>query len=126
MDSAKDYKCPRLKYLFQVPFANSMWQLILPHFGLGLGLGVVDSSLMPLLAKLVEDRHVGAYGSVFAVSQTAVSLAYGLGPLCGGILVENIGFPMVMRGLGVINILYTPLLLYLANACSKDAAAVSF
>ena len=103
-----------------------MWQLILPHFGLGLGLGVVDSSLMPLLAKLVEDRHVGAYGSVFAVSQTAVSLAYGLGPLCGGILVENIGFPMVMRGLGVINILYTPLLLYLANACSKDAAEVSF
>ena len=119
-------KSTLLKYLFQVPFANSMWQLILPHFGLGLGLGVVDSSLMPLLAKLVEDRHVGAYGSVFAVSQTAVSLAYGLGPLCGGILVENIGFPMVMRGLGVINILYTPLLLYLANACNKDAADVSF
>ena len=125
-DSANARKSTRLKYLFQVPFANSMWQLILPHFGLGLGLGVVDSSLMPLLAKLVEDRHVGAYGSVFAVSQTAVSLAYGLGPLCGGILVENIGFPMVMRGLGVVNILYTPLLLYLASACSKDTADVSF
>ena len=103
-----------------------MWQLILPHFGLGLGLGVVDSSLMPLLAKLVEDRHVGAYGSVFAVSQTAVSLAYGLGPFCGGVLVEKIGFPMVMRGLGIINILYTPLLLYLANTSSKDLPEVSF
>ena len=103
-----------------------MWQLILPHFGLGLGLGVVDSSLMPLLAKLVEDRHVGAYGSVFAVSQTAVSLAYGLGPLCGGVLAEKVGFPLVMRGVGIINILYTPLLLYLAKACSNNMPEVSF
>ena len=92
-----------------------MWELVVPHFGLGLGLGVVDSSLMPLLAKLVEDRHVGAYGSVFAVSQTAVSLAYGIGPLCGGVLAEHFGFPMVMRAVGLINILYSPILFYLAK-----------
>ena len=92
-----------------------MWQLVVPHFGLGLGLGVVDSSLMPLLAKLVEDRHVGAYGSVFAVSQTAVSLAYGIGPLGGGFLAEHFGFPMVMRVVGLINILYSPILFYLAK-----------
>ena len=103
-----------------------MWQLILPHFGLGLGLGVVDSSLMPLLAKLVEDRHVGAYGSVFAVSQTAVSLAYGIGPLCGGALAENVGFPTVMRGLGIINILYSPMLLYLAKTNNQGSPEVCF
>ena len=100
-----------------------MWQLVVPHFGLGLGLGVVDSSLMPLLAKLVEDRHVGAYGSVFAVSQTAVSLAYGIGPLCGGFLAERFGFPMVMRVVGLINILYSPVLFYLANTNHRGRCA---
>ena len=104
--------------------AKSMWQLTLPHFGLGLGLGVVDSSLMPLLAKLVEDRHVGAYGSVFAVSQTAVSLAYGIGPLFGGLLVERVGFPAVMRGLGLLNIVYSPALLYLAKTNNQGSLEV--
>ncbi len=61
-----------------------MWDLVLPHFGLGLGIGVVDSSLMPMLATLVdEEGHGSAYGSVYSIAQTAVSLAYGLGPLLG-------------------------------------------
>ena len=100
-----------------------MWQLVVPHFGLGLGLGVVDSSLMPLLAKLVEDRHVGAYGSVLAVSQTAVSLAYGIGPLCGGFFDERFGFPMVMRVVGLIKILYSPVLFYLAKPNHRGRCA---
>ena len=108
----------------QVPLAKSIWQLTLPHFGLGLGLGIVDSSLMPLLAKLVGDRHIGAYGSVYAVAQTAVSLAYGIGPLLGGYMVENIGFPSVMRGLGVMNILYSPALLYLAKTNNQGSPEV--
>ena len=40
-----------------VTFATSMYDLILPHFGLGLGIGLVDSALMPLLARLVDVRH---------------------------------------------------------------------
>ena len=46
-----------------------MWHLVLPHFGLGLGIGVVDSALMPLLAFLVEERKSGAYGAVYAIAQ---------------------------------------------------------
>ena len=45
--------------------------------------------------------------------QTAVSLAYGLGPLIGGYLVEIVGFPNIMRTVGVLNILYVPLLFLL-------------
>jgi hypothetical protein len=63
--------------VFQIPLATSMWDLVLPHFGLGLGIGIVDSSLMPLLATLVdEEGHGSGYGSVYAIAQTAVSLAY--------------------------------------------------
>ena len=47
-----------------------MWDLVLPHGFLGLGIGVVDSSLMPLLAVLVDEENdlngtgSSAYGSV--------------------------------------------------------------
>ena len=51
-----------------------MWHLVLPHFGLGLGIGVVDSALMPLLAFLVDERKSGAYGAVYAIAQVWLSL----------------------------------------------------
>ena len=107
-----------------------MYHLILPHFGLGLGLGVVDSSLMPLLAQLVDERQgedgVGvAYGSVYAISQTAVSLAYGFGPLVGGYLAEQVGFPTVMATAGVFNIIYSPILLFLKNTHQQAYRAVA-
>ena len=83
----------QLYVCFQIPEATSIWGLALPHFLLGLGIGIIDSALMPLLANLVdEEGHGEAYGSVYAIAQTAVSLAYGLGPLVGGKLSETIGF----------------------------------
>ena len=95
-----------------------MWDLVLPHFFLGLGIGIVDSSLMPLLAKLVDQEcaeKCSAYGSVYAIAQTAVSMAYGFGPLFGGKLSETYGFPQVMRTVGIINFIYMPLMYYLRN-----------
>ena len=96
-----------------------MWDLVLPHFFLGLGIGIVDSSLMPLLAKLVDQEcnaeKCSPYGSVYAIAQTAVSLAYGFGPLFGGKLSETYGFPQVMRTVGIINFIYMPLMYFLRN-----------
>jgi len=65
-------------------------QLLLPHFALGLGIGVIDAALVPLLATFVdatlaqEDQGEGSssmssYGTVYAIQQTSVSLAYCLG-----------------------------------------------
>lgn len=63
----------------QVPSASSVGQLAVPHFGLGLGIGVVDAALVPLLASLMDSRYAAHYGSVYALQQMAVSLAYSLG-----------------------------------------------
>ncbi len=101
--------------------AVSMWGLVVPHFGLGLGIGIVDSSLMPLLAFLVDERYNGAYGAVYAIAQTAVSLAYGLGPLIGGFLVEQVGFPSIMIAVGILNMSYAPTLLFLRNASLRSS-----
>lgn len=101
----------------QVPLATAIFHLTLPHFGIGAGIGAIDAALVPQLATLAEGYHQKnsktTYGGTFALGQTAVSLAYCLGPLLGGVLVEAVGFPRLMVAVGVINLLYTPLLILL-------------
>ncbi|XP_034179868.1 synaptic vesicular amine transporter [Osmia lignaria lignaria] len=94
-----------------IPSAVTMSQLIVPHLGMGLGIGVADAALVPLLASLVDQN--GDYGPVYSIQQVAVSLAYSLGPIVGGEMVKSIGFQWVMRIIGLMNIAYCPLLIYL-------------
>lgn len=75
----------------QIPSATTVAQLLMPHFALGLGIGVIDAALVPLLANFVDatlaqDENSGdatssmsSYGTVYAIQQTSVSLAYCLG-----------------------------------------------
>lgn len=65
--------------LILLPSATTMSQLIIPHLGMGLGIGVADAALVPLLASLVDQD--GNYGPVYSIQQAAVSLAYSLGKL---------------------------------------------
>ncbi|XP_063232479.1 synaptic vesicular amine transporter-like [Bacillus rossius redtenbacheri] len=115
---------------FSIPSARAVSQLAVPHFGLGLGIGVVDAALVPLLASLVDCRYGAHYGAVYALQQTAVSLAYCLGPLAGGELVRALGFPWLMRGLGAVTVLYCPLLAAVGRrpqgALLGDASAVNY
>lgn len=78
-----------------------------------IGIGIIDSALVPLLAHLVDTRHQAHYGSVYALQQIAVSLSYSVGPIIGGEFVKVVGFPWVIRTVGIINFLYCPLLIYL-------------
>ena len=96
---------------------------------------------MPLLALLVERRHVAQYGSVYAIgnthsnsnpsspppkspplitpchpplpAQTSVALAYSLGPLSGGYLVQYIGFKVLNNHLNTPHYLKT-------NSCRQS------
>ena len=74
-----------------IPEAKNVSSLIIPHFCLGLGIGILDTSLVPFLARLTDtimmqgsneaenDDGASNYGSVYAIQQTAVSLAYSIG-----------------------------------------------
>ncbi|KZC03735.1 Synaptic vesicular amine transporter [Dufourea novaeangliae] len=101
-----------------IPSAATMSQLIVPHLGMGLGIGVADAALVPLLASLV-DRN-GDYGPVYSIQQVAVSLAYSLGPILGGEMVKAIGFQWVMGIVGLMNVAYCPLLIYLSLERGKS------
>ncbi|XP_008199134.3 synaptic vesicular amine transporter [Tribolium castaneum] len=96
-----------------LPLAVSIYQLSIPHFGLGLSVGAVDAALVPYLANLVDSKGSNQYGTVYALQQVFVSLAYAFGPLLGGHAVRVLGFPWLMRLIGFMNLMFCPLLLEL-------------
>lgn len=109
-----------------------MLGLLLPHFTLGLGIGVLDAALVPLLATLVDDDndneadedgtsrpdaldsdpHTANYGIVYAIQQMAVSLAYAMAPLLGGEIAQYVSFGWLMALVGSANIVYAMLMLW--------------
>ncbi|KAH8358490.1 hypothetical protein KR093_000465 [Drosophila rubida] len=110
--------------LMQIPSATTVAQLLLPHFALGLGIGVIDAALVPLLATFVDatlaqeeggetNNSMSSYGTVYAIQQTSVSLAYCLAPLIGGELAQSFGFAWLMRIVGILNVIYGPILVFL-------------
>ncbi|CAG2119436.1 unnamed protein product, partial [Medioppia subpectinata] len=108
-----------------IPLASNMSHLILPHFGLGLGIGTIDAAIMPFLANIVDTKYFTHYGSVYAIAQTSVCLAYSLGPLISGQLLQyGLDFTVLIRMVGLMNLLYCPLCLTLRNIQSNEEKAI--
>ncbi|XP_027862308.1 synaptic vesicular amine transporter [Xiphophorus couchianus] len=103
-----------------VPFARDIYGLILPNFGVGFAIGMVDSSMMPIMGYLVDLRHVSVYGSVYAIADVAFCMGFALGPSIGGSIAESIGFPWLMTIIGVVDIFFAPLCLFLKNPPGQE------
>ncbi|XP_059489232.1 synaptic vesicular amine transporter-like [Neocloeon triangulifer] len=93
---------------FLVSFAKTVLELTIPHFGLGLGIGVVDATMVPLMAQFVDlsTSSKAQYGPVYALQQGAVCLAYFFGPIVGSLGVNSVGFPVLMGLIGTANLCY--------------------
>ena len=63
----------------QVPFATQPNHLIMPMAGLGFGIGMVDSSMMPELGNICDIRHSNVYGGVYAIGDIAFCLGFAIG-----------------------------------------------
>ncbi|XP_078284485.1 putative vesicular acetylcholine transporter-A [Rhinoraja longicauda] len=100
-----------------VPACRNFEELIFPLCALCFGIALVDTALLPTLAFLVDVRYVSVYGSVYAIADISYSVAYALGPIVAGQIVHNFGFVQLNLGMGLINILYAPALLFLRNVC---------
>lgn len=72
--------------LLIIPLASRVDHLILPNGLIGLAIGMVDSTMMPMLGYLVDIRHTSVYGSVYAIGDVAfcASFAFGESSTCGG------------------------------------------
>ncbi|VDP99664.1 unnamed protein product [Trichobilharzia regenti] len=55
--------------------------MIAPMIALGFAIGMVDSSMMPLMGHLVDLRHTAVYGSVYAIADVAFCVGFVFGML---------------------------------------------
>ncbi|XP_030057829.1 chromaffin granule amine transporter [Microcaecilia unicolor] len=106
--------------LICVPLARDIYGLIAPNAGLGFAIGMVDSAMMPVMGYLVDLRHASVYGSVYAIADVAFCMGFAIGPAIGGVIVKAIGFPWLMVIIGVINIVYAPLGIFLRSPPAKE------
>ncbi|XP_069466916.1 vesicular acetylcholine transporter [Ambystoma mexicanum] len=100
-----------------VPACHNFGQLMVPLCGICFGIALVDTALLPTLAFLVDVRHVSVYGSVYAIADISYSVAYALGPIVASQIVHTMGFVQLNLGMGLVNVLYAPALLFLKNVC---------
>ncbi|XP_053125753.1 chromaffin granule amine transporter isoform X2 [Hemicordylus capensis] len=106
--------------LFCIPLAQNIYGLIGPNSGVGFALGMVDSSMMPIMGYLVDLRHNSVYGSIYAIADVAFCMGFAIGPSTGGILVQAIGFPWLMAIIAGINLAYAPLCWFLRSPPAKE------
>uniref|UniRef100_A0A158Q913 MFS domain-containing protein n=1 Tax=Elaeophora elaphi TaxID=1147741 RepID=A0A158Q913_9BILA len=101
--------------LLVIPTARGVGGLMAPNFFMGFSIGMIDASMFPMMGHLVDIRHVGVYGSIYAIADTAFCFAFALGPFLSGPLVRTVGFASMLRIIAVINFVYAPLMLLLRN-----------
>jgi len=99
--------------LLAIPSARSIGGLVIPNFFMGFSIGMIDASMFPMMGYIVDVRHVGVYGSIYAIADAAFCFAFALGPFFSGPLVRSLGFPTMMYIIAMINFLYAPLMCFL-------------
>ncbi|XP_011882091.1 PREDICTED: vesicular acetylcholine transporter [Vollenhovia emeryi] len=100
---------------FIIPFCTSYIVLMIPLCGICFGIALIDTALLPTLGYLVDVRYVSVYGSIYAIADISYSVAYAVGPIIAGGVVEAIGFTALNIGIAFSNLLYVPALYYLRH-----------
>lgn len=100
---------------FIIPFTTSYKMLMIPICIICFGIALIDTALLPTLGYLVDTRYVSVYGSIYAIADISYSLAYAVGPIIAGGIVEVIGFTALNFIIAITNLAYAPVLRYLRN-----------
>ena len=123
--------------------ATSLAGLIIPNGMIGFAIGMVDSSMMPMLGYLVDIRHSSVYGSVYAIGDVgklksfvcsfsssylktfdlfssssffvALCVGYIIGPALSGVLVNWFGFGGLCTTTAFVCFLFVPAMFALRN-----------
>ncbi|KAG5671596.1 hypothetical protein PVAND_001789 [Polypedilum vanderplanki] len=98
-----------------LPFITSYKVLTIPICVICFGIALIDTALLPTLGYLVDTRYVSVYGSIYAIADISYSLAYAVGPIIAGGIVELIGFVALNLIIAIICLAYAPIMRYLRN-----------
>ncbi|XP_076825120.1 synaptic vesicular amine transporter-like [Clavelina lepadiformis] len=96
-----------------LPFSTSFAATIGPTLILGIGYGLIEVNIYPILAILVDTRHKSDYGSVYAIADISICLGFIIGPLLTGSLLQLISFSWVLWMLTIVLFLFAPFLVFL-------------
>ncbi|CAH8521057.1 unnamed protein product [Heterobilharzia americana] len=105
--------------LTAIPFCTRLGHLIVPMAVLGFSIGMIDSTMFPTMGYLVDLRHVAVYGSVYAIGDVALCLAFGLGPIASGAIVKGVGFSWMLWTISIASVAFCPLIFLLRNPPAK-------
>lgn len=100
---------------FLIPFCDSYFLLMLPIGTICFGVALIDTSLLPMLGYIVDNKYVSVYGSVYAIADIAYCAAYALGPVAAGHIVARLGFKALNFFVAVLSLAYVPVLYYLKD-----------
>ncbi|KAA0184640.1 Vesicular acetylcholine transporter-A [Fasciolopsis buskii] len=106
---------------FFIPFCRNFIAVMFPIGVLCYGIALVDTAILPTMAFLVDSRHVSVYGSVYAIADISYNLAYALGPILAGGLVQAINFLGLNIFITFSTLTYVPVLYLLRNCYSDEA-----
>lgn len=98
-----------------LPFITSYQLLTVPICVICFGIALIDTALLPTLGYLVDTRYVSVYGSIYAIADISYSLAYAVGPIIAGGIVDLIGFVALNYIIAIICLGYAPVMKYLRN-----------
>lgn len=98
-----------------IPFSTSYIMLMIPICGICFGMALIDTALLPTLGYLVDVRYVSVYGSIYAIADISYCVAYAIGPILAGGIVEVIGFTALNFLIAISNLAYAPVLTYLKH-----------
>jgi len=88
---------------------------MLPICVICFGIALIDTALLPMLGFIVDKKYTAVYGSVYAIADISYCAAYAFGPVVAGHLVENFGFTTLNVVVGVISLIYAPIVFYLKD-----------
>uniref|UniRef100_A0A667WJP3 Solute carrier family 18 member 2 n=1 Tax=Myripristis murdjan TaxID=586833 RepID=A0A667WJP3_9TELE len=100
--------------------AQNIYHVMALNAAVGFSSGMVESMLMVEMSSLVDLRHVPVYGSVYAIADAAICIGFSFGPSVGGPIAASLGFPWLMTIIGLINIAYAPLCLFLFSPSRRE------
>ncbi|GFU00709.1 synaptic vesicular amine transporter [Nephila pilipes] len=110
--------------LICVPLARSIEELIPANAGIGFAIGMVDSSMMPMLGYLVDIRHTSVYGCVYAIADVAFCLGFIIGPVFSATIVQKFGFEGSVCAVAFTSFLFAPLLVFLRKPRGKNTLKI--
>jgi len=107
---------------FFIPFSGNFFVLMLPICVICFGIALIDTALLPMLGQIVDKKYTAVYGSVYAIADISYCAAYAFGPVVAGHIVENWGFTTLNIIVGIISLIYAPIIFYLKDFSKCDSS----